>query len=133
MQRSTVMKAGAVAAFVFGLPLLLAPNALLRVYDAPLLNGPGIYNSMIYGACLIAIGLMNWLASSAPAAAARIVIAGTLVMSVLGLVVAICRPLVDPTIPPAAWLNAALFLVFAVLYAGLYFRPGDAAAREATA
>ena len=133
MQRTAVMKAGAVVAILFGVPLVLAPNTLLAMYGAALLNGPGIYNSMLYGAALIAIGLMNWMGSTAPAPAARIVIAGTLVMNVLGLVVAVYRQLVDTSIPAAAWLNVGIFLVLAVLYAALYFRPAEAAAAAAAA
>lgn len=133
MHRSAVMKAGAIVAVLFGVPLLLAPNALLAMYGAQLLNGPGIYNSMICGAALIAVGLMNWMASSAPAPAARIVITGTLVMDVLGLVVCVYRQLVDTTIPATAWLNVVIFLVLTVLYATLYFRPAEAGTMATTA
>lgn len=125
MQRSTIMKSGAIVAVLFGIPLLVAPNALLALYRATELNAPGIYNSMLYGTCLIAIGAMNWLASSGTAAEARPVVVGTLILNVLGLLVALQRQLTDQA-PASAWANVAIFLVFSGFYAALLRREPQA-------
>ena len=118
MQRSVIMRATAAIAVLFGVPLLLAPNALLAMYRAGELNVPGVYNSMLYGACLVGLGVMNWLAATASRAEARPVIAGSTVVTVLGFLVAISRQLMDQA-PPMAWFNVVLFFVLAVLYVGL--------------
>lgn len=130
MQRSVIMRATAAVAVLFGVPLLLAPNALLALYRGGELNVPGVYNSMLYGACLIGLGVMNWLAAPGSRAAAQPVIVGSVVVTVLGFVVAISRQLMDLA-PPLAWINVALFFVLAVLYVGLL--RGEAVARAAPA
>lgn len=118
MHRSAIMKGTAIVAVLFGLPLLLAPNELLALYRAPELNVSGIYNSMLYGACLIAVGVMNWMAADGTDAEARPVIVGAFVLNALGLAVALLRQLTDQA-PPGAWTNVAIFLVLTILYAGL--------------
>ena len=118
MQRSSIMKGTALLGIVFGVPLMLAPNALLALYGAPDLNMPGVYNSMLYGACMLAIAVMNWLAASQPAPVARPVVIGTFVMTVLGSIASLERQLTDQA-PPAAWMNVVLFVVLLGLYAGL--------------
>lgn len=130
MRRSVIMRATAAVAVLFGIPLLLAPNALLALYRGGELNVPGIYNSMLYGACLIGLGVMNWLAATASPAEARPVIAGSAVVTVLGFVVAISRQLMGLA-PPMAWVNVVLFFVIAVLYVGLL--RGEAVADTAAA
>lgn len=121
MNQSLIMRTVAVVSAVFGLALLLAPNGLLALYQAEQLNGPGVYNSMLYGACLIALAVMNWSASHASATEARHVVLGTFVANTLAFLVAIVRQLTDQTMPPAAWFNVLLFLIFAVLFGYLQF------------
>lgn len=124
MSRPALMRTTAALAFLFGVPLLLSPHSLLALYRGIELNVSGVYQAMLHGACLVAIGVMNWLAAPAPQAAARPVIVGTLVLTVLGSAVAITRQLAGLA-PAAAWLNVALYVVLAVLYAWM-LRPGAA-------
>lgn len=134
MNRSLIMRALAVVSAVFGVAMLLAPNGLLALYGAEQMNGPGVYNSMLYGGCLLALAVMNWTASDSVAGQARHVILGTLVANVLGLVVALVRQMTDPGVPVTAWLNVLIFLVFAVLFGYLQFAgepEGKSAARPA--
>jgi hypothetical protein len=121
MNRTWIMRSVAVVAMVFGAALLFAPNALLALYKAEQLNGPGVYNSMLYGACLVALAVMNWSASTAPEMEARHVVLGTFVAHAIALLVALFRQLTDPAVPPAAWMNVLLFLIFAVLFGYLQF------------
>jgi hypothetical protein len=64
MHHSPVMKAAAIVSVVFGLALLLAPNALVALYNAQPMSGPGLYNSSLYGGLLIGFGIINWMARS---------------------------------------------------------------------
>jgi hypothetical protein len=120
-----IMRSVAVVAMAFGLALLFAPNALLALYKAEQLNASGLYNSMLYGACLVALAVMNWSASKAGELEARHVVLGTFVAHAIALLVALFRQLTDPAVPPAAWLNVLLFLIFAVLFGYLQFAPAD--------
>ena len=131
MQRSAIMRAAAVLALLFGVPLLLAPNALLAMYKAPELNEPGVYQGMLSGAYLLGMGVANWLAAGLEARAARPVVVATFVMCALGLVVALVRQL-QGLAPTLAWANVVIFAVLAVLY-GLLLRPQAAAPVAATA
>ena len=131
MNHSPIMKIQAVLSALFGLALLFAPNALLAAYKADPMNAPGVYNSMLYGGCLIALAVMNWNASRASAMEARHVILGTLVANAIGFVVALTRQLSDASVPPAAWFNVALFLVLAALYGYLQFARAPAASPAA--
>jgi hypothetical protein len=125
MNRTLIMRSVAVVAMAFGLALLFAPNALLALYKAEQLNASGLYNSMLYGACLVALAVMNWSASKAGELEARHVVLGTFVAHAIALLVALFRQLTDPAVPPAAWLNVLLFLIFAVLFGYLQFAPAD--------
>lgn len=131
MNRSLIMKTLAVVSAVFGLALLFWPNGLMAMYGAEPLNGPGVYNSMLYGGCLLALAVMNWVASDSRAAEARHVVLGTLVANALGFLVALVRQVTDQTVPPAAWLNVLLFLVFAILFGYLQFAAEPAGKRAA--
>ena len=126
MRRSTIMKSAAIVAILFGIPLLVAPNALHALYRSQELNVPGVYNAMLYGAALIGIGVSNWVAATASAAEARPVVVGTTLLNVLGFLVALQRQVTDQA-PAAAWLNVVIFLVLAVLYVRLLRREPQAA------
>ncbi len=129
MQRPTIMKTAAILAFVFGIPLLLAPNMLMAVYRSTELNLPGVYQAMLHGACLLALGAMNWMAAREPFAVARPVVVGTLVLMVLGSLVALLRQLAGLA-PPAAWLNVGIYLVLAGAYARMLLAGAGEAAPE---
>jgi len=135
MNHSLIMKCAAAVSVVFGLALLFAPNALVALYKGEQMNGPGIYNSMLYGGTLIAFAVMNWTASRGSILEARYVILGSFVAFAIGLVVALIRQLTDASVPASAWINVGIFLVFSVLYAYLQFgqqRAGSPAAGSPT-
>jgi len=133
MNHSLPLKVSALVYALFGLPLLFAPNALMEVYEAPQLNGPGVYNSMLLGATYVAFAVMVWVASQLPYREARPVMLGALLANGLGLLVAIYRQLVSADAVAAGWVNVAVLLVFSALYARLYFQGAEArsAARPA--
>jgi hypothetical protein len=127
MSHAQVFRISAAVMMLFGLTLLLMPNVLLAMYGGQPMNGPGIYNSMLYGGVLVAMAVMNWMAASLLLAETRAIVLGNLVANCLGFLVAIFRQLTDATVPPTAWLNVAIFLVFVVMFAQLQRRMKAAA------
>jgi hypothetical protein len=125
MNHSMPMKIAAVVSALFGVVLLLAPNALMAMYRTSELAGPGVYNSMLYGGSLIAFAVMYWVASTLSEHEARTTILGSLVGNGLGLLVALYRQFTDPNIPATAWLNVVIFLAFTVVFAMLWFRGAE--------
>lgn len=122
MNHAMPLKIAAVVSALFGVVLLLAPNALMAMYRTTELAGPGLYNSMLYGGALIAFAVMFWLAGALSEHEARTTILGGLVGNGLGLAVALYRQFADPNTPVAAWVNVGIFLAFTVVFAMLYFR-----------
>ena len=122
MSHPLVLRISALVMMVFGVPLLLAPNALLALYGAPEMNGPGIYNTMLFGTLLVAVAVLNWLSSAEAGTVTRHVVLANLVGNALGFLVTLYRQLVDPSVPPTAWLNVGIYIVFAVLFAQVYLR-----------
>ena len=120
MSHSMILKAAAVIDFIFGVPLLLAPSALPALYGASALQGTGIYNSMMLGATLLGLSVINWGAAALTPSGARFIVLGNLVGFGLSLGAALYRQFVNPAAPPAGWFNVALFLVFTVLFAWLW-------------
>ena len=121
MNHAMPMKVSSAVYAVFGLALFFAPNALLALYKAPEMNGPGIYNSMLLGATFLGLAAATWVASGLTAAAARPVMLAALIGNSLGMVAGLYRQLSDASVPASSWLNVAIMLGFAVLYARLYF------------
>ena len=119
--QNLILKIGAVVPALFGLALVLAPNELAAAYKAAELNPTGIYNSMLYGATLLGVAVMNWAASDARPDQARYVILGNFVSSVLAAIVAVIRQIGSASAQPTGWINIAIFVVFAVLFGYLYF------------
>ena len=117
MNHQTVMRVTAVISALFGVALLFAPNTLMAIYQSPLLNGTGIYNSMGYGAALLGLAVMTWNASTETLQGARHIILGTLVFLVLALIGSLVRQMTDPTLPVTAWGNVVLFAVLIFFYA----------------
>jgi hypothetical protein len=130
MNHSAILKGSAVVMALFGIALLFAPNTLNEIYKAPAMNGPGVYNSMLYGSALIAFALLNWQAAGDSLAAVRRIIVVNLVADVLGLYVTVSRQLMDAGIPAMAWGNVVIFAVFTVVFGMLYLR-GNAPAAQA--
>ena len=131
MNRQTVMRIAAVVYFLYGIPFFLAPNVVGALYNAPAMNGPGIYNSSLFGAALIAGGVATWRASTASAEAARITIMATLLSNGLSLLVALYHQLNMPGIPAMGWMNVVILAVFTGAFFMLYRADGAGPAAQA--
>ena len=89
MKRSTFMAIAAVLAVVFGLGFILVPAQLMSIYGITL-ETAGQWTGRYLGSAFIGISVLTWLARNAePGEGLRAVVLGDLVLSVLGLVVAI--------------------------------------------
>jgi hypothetical protein len=122
MNHSLILKISAVVYAIFGIPLLLAPNALAAAYGVEAMNHVGVYNTMLFGATYIGLAVMTWMASRQEYREVRGLILGVLVANALSFAVALYRQLTQPETSPTAWINVVLLLVFSVLYAKLYFQ-----------
>lgn len=120
MSHAPVMRSAAIVAAVFGLALLLAPNALMAIYGSQPLAGPGLYNTLLYGGFLIGYAVMNWMAAEGTWREVRAIVAGGVVGNGLCLLAALWRQFSDTAVPPTAWLNIVIFAVFAALFAWVY-------------
>lgn len=89
MKRSTFMAIAALLAVVFGLGFILVPAQLMSIYGITLATA-GQWVGRYLGSAFLGIGVLTWLARNAePGEGLRAVVLGDLVLSVLGLVVAI--------------------------------------------
>jgi hypothetical protein len=77
---------GAVAAFVFGLALTVAPATMLGGFGIAT-PSEAIVVSRDVGVTLIGLGLINWMARNATGTALRAVLAGNLAIQALEIVV----------------------------------------------
>jgi len=119
MKHAPVFKGAAVVEMAFGVALLLAPNQLMALYNAEMLESAGLYNTMLYGGLLIGMAILHWMASQVPEASVRSIVIGTAVATTLGLIVALFRQLTDPAVPVTAWVNVFIFAVIAIAFLGL--------------
>lgn len=77
---------GAIAAFVFGLALLVFPATMLVGFGLATPN-EGVVLSRDVGATLIGLGVINWMARGATGAALRGILVGNVVVQALEIVV----------------------------------------------
>ena len=130
MSHSMVLKFTAVLATVFGLALLLAPDTIDdAVQSGKVEHYRGWTNTMLYGALLLGVAVINWKTSTVDAEQAQAVISGNLLYCVLSLVVALYRQLFAGA-PPAAWGNVGLFVVLTLLFGQLTFASAKRAAGD---
>jgi len=77
---------GAIAAFVFGLALLVFPTTMLAGFGLGTPN-EGVALSRDVGATLIGLGVINWMARSATGTPLRAILVGNVVVQALEIVV----------------------------------------------
>lgn len=121
MNHRIVLRSAAVVALLYGIILVLAPNTLMDMYRAELVEGAGIYFAMLTGGMLLGWGVMNWAASNAPQIAEiHYVLIGNLVAQAICFLVSLFRQLTYAFAPQSGWLNVGIFLVFSALFGWLY-------------
>jgi hypothetical protein len=112
MKFKTLMTVKAVVALCFGPPLLLVPAWLLGLLGLEFGSGAAM-TAREYGAAMIGILLMTWLARGAGAGAARTAITWNLfVYDAIGLVFTLVF-LLQGVLNPLGWGIAFIYLFFA--------------------
>jgi len=110
MKRSTFMVIASVVALVFGVAFLVVPAWLMSLYDVTLQPG-GEWVARYFGSALTGIAVLTWLARKAPEGEAlRAVLVGDLLLSLIGLVVAVLDAL-SGTANALVWLNVVIYLL----------------------
>ena len=102
-----------IVGIVFGLAMLLVPATF-----ASMIKWTPVDTAMgrMFGAIMVAVGVSSWLAYSASEwAQVRIVAGMEKALTVLALLASLYSVLVEAA-PMFAWVNAGLFLVFAILF-----------------
>jgi hypothetical protein len=105
---------GAVAAFVFGLLLVVFPAAMLSGFGLGTPN-EGVVVSRDVGATLIGVGVINWLARDATGTPLRALLVGNVVIQALEIVVNGYEILAG-TLPVSAAGGLVLHLVLGALF-----------------
>ena len=112
---------GAIAAFVFGAGLILAPSTMLT--QSGLESGvAAIAASRGAGATLIGLGVINWLGRSAAGDGLRAILLGNLVVQILSLIVNTGGVLTGQ-LPAQAASASVIHVVLGILFALALARP----------
>ena len=124
----TTFLAHTIVGLAFGLPYLLAPEAVGALVNWDM-SDPA-YRTL--GAALIALAVSSWSAYRARLwRDVRIVVVLEIVWTVLGAAVA-AWGLLTGTFPPIGWLNLAVLVVFALAFSYFYLQAQSAAAGQET-
>ena len=105
---------GAVAAFVFGLALVVFPASLLAGFGVGAPN-EAIDLSRDVGATLIGLGVINWMARDAAGAALRAILVGNVVVQALEIVVN-GYEIIAGTLPTQAAPGLGIHLVLGAIF-----------------
>ena len=116
MKLGTFMAIHAFVAVVFGIGFVLAPASVLAPYGKVNMDAGAVFMSRLFGAALIQIGLLAWLARTVTDPAARravqLAYSGGLVV---GFVVALSGQLAGVA-NALGWSTVAIYLLLALVY-----------------
>ena len=125
MRRAAFMRVHAVVALVFGTAFVLAPAPALALYGAAT-DAAGTFVSRLFGAAMIQIGLVAWLArTDSDTVARRAVQLGYTAGIAVGLIVALLGQLAG-LFNAFGWATVAIYLLMAAGYGYFYARPAAA-------
>jgi len=125
MRLKYLLVLNAVVCFVYGISLVLSPATVLSLHD--IAQDPSAkLMGQFYGAELIAIGLLTWLARNAgDSEARRAIILALLISDVIGVVIAVLGT-VSGVMNALGWLGAAIYAVLVLGYGYFQFaKPSD--------
>jgi hypothetical protein len=111
-----------IIAFVFGIGFILVPTPLVSLYNVTL-NAGGSFVGQLFGAVLVAFGVLNWLARTiTDSKAVQMVVLANLVGEVLGFVISLLGQLSGVGgINALGWSTVALYLLLALGWAYFQF------------
>lgn len=126
MKLSLIMIINAIVALIFGVAFVLAPTATGSLYglepDEPLK-----YIVQLFGAALLSIGVLTWLAKNAAESdTLRAIVLALFVGNAVGFIVALMGQLAG-VVNALGWLSVAIYLVLALGYGYFQFIKPSAA------
>lgn len=120
MKLRNLLIINAVVAVIYGISYELIPETILSLYGTT--QGPSeVFYARLFGAALIGIGLLTWLARNiTESATQRAIVLSLLAFSVIGAIVAISAT-VSGVMNAVGWTGVAVFTFFALGYAYFQF------------
>jgi hypothetical protein len=126
MRLSYLLIGAAVLSLVYGLGFVVLPEQVASLYGITTDNG-GYLFVRLFGATLVAFGVLTWLARNANANTSET--KGALLLSLLALntlcFVVLLFAQIAGTVNGLGWINVAVFLLFALGFA-YFLRPATA-------
>jgi uncharacterized membrane protein YfcA len=120
MRLNTLLTIAAVIAAVFGIGFVIASGPLLSIYGITL-DKAGTVVAQLFGALLIGIALLNWLARNVTdPEAQRAIVLGNLAGDVIGFVVILLGQLAGIA-NTLGWINVAIYLLLTLGFAYIQF------------
>jgi hypothetical protein len=117
---SNLLVVAAALGAVFGVAFVVASGPLLSIYGITL-DKAGTLVAQLFGAALISLAVLNWLARNVTDPAARqAVVLGNLAGDVVGFVVILLGQLAGIT-NALGWSNVAIYLLLALGFAYIQF------------
>ena len=121
MRLTLTMTVAAVGSLLFGLAYLLFPESLLSLYGISL-DPTNQWVARYLGSILIGMAVINWLGRAAKSGPAlRAIIAGTFVVSIIGLVVSIFE-LLNGSGNTLVWMTIVIYFLVSLGYGDFVFR-----------
>jgi len=121
MRLSYLFIAAAVLSLVYGVGFTLLPEQVTSIYGIVTDSG-GLLFARLFGASLVAFGVLTWLVrNSGNSDALRSILLGLLVLNALSFLVLLFAQL-GGTLNGLGWINVAVFLLFALGFA-YFLRP----------
>jgi hypothetical protein len=125
MKIKTLFIISAVIATVYGIAFIIVPSQVCAIYDieaTPILS----YMDQLFGAALLAIGIISWLSRNAEISASlKVIILGLLISNGIGFIVSLIGQL-NNVLGSLGWLNVVIYLFLFVGFG--YFQFSKSAA-----
>ncbi len=121
MKLNRLLVFNALVALVYGLSFALSPATVLSLYGATT-SASEMLTGQLFGAALISLGLLTWLARNVTdLRAQRAIILSSLIANTVGVIVAV-KGTVSGVISSAGWSAVGIYLVLAMGYGYFQFR-----------
>jgi hypothetical protein len=122
MTLRNLLTVGSIVSLVFGLGFLFAAEQLTSFYNVKLAAG-GVFVAQLYGAALIAFGVLNWLGRDVTDAKGRqALVLANLVGEGLGFVISLLAQLAGAGgVNSLGWSTVAIFFLIALGFAYFQF------------
>jgi hypothetical protein len=120
MKLKNLLMVNAIVSALFGLGFVLVPGQVYAIYGVDMTDHLR-YTSELFGAALIGLAVISWMArSAAPSTARSAIVTGFFVGESLGFIMALIGQFRDTAVS-LGWLNVAIYLLIALGFAYFLF------------